>query len=108
MGPSMKEFLDTRKIMPQAPPPSESALASFSVLQQYCLRGLGFNYPEGELRQQFSTTPEGRVGKQHDFPGNAVMLEGMKKYSNIPVPALVIFAIPHGQAKWISESTDPK
>ncbi len=107
-GPSMKEFLDARKIMPQAPPPSESALASFSALQQACLRGLGFTYPEGELRQQFSTTPEGRVGKERDFPGYAMMLEGMKKYSNIPVPALVIFAIPHGQAKWISESTDPK
>ena len=94
--------------MPQAPPPDESALASFSALQEACLRGLGFTYPEGELRQQFSATPEGRVGKQRDFPGDAVMLEGMKKYSNIPVPALVIFAIPLSPGKWISESTDPK
>jgi len=107
-GPSMKEFQDLKKIAPQAPPPGESALASFSALQQACLRGLGFTYPEGELRQQFSTTPEGRVGKQRDFPGDAVMLEGMKKYSNIPVPALVIFAIPHGQGKWVDDSTDPK
>jgi len=109
-GPSMKEFLDARKLMPQAPPPSESdpSLASFAALQQAWLHALGFTYPEGELRQQYSTTPEGRVGKQREFPGDAVMLQGMKKYSNIPVPALVIFAIPHGQAKWISESTDPK
>jgi pimeloyl-ACP methyl ester carboxylesterase len=107
-GPSMKEFLDARKLMPQAPPPSESALASFSALQQACLRGLGFTYPEGELRQQFSTTPEGRVGKQRDFPGDATMLEGMKKYADIPVPALVIFGIPRAQAKWVDESTDAK
>ena len=109
-GPSMKEFLDARKLMPQTPPPSESdpSLASFAALQQAWLHALGFTYPEGELRQQYSTTPEGRVGKQREFPGDAVMLQGMKKYSNIPVPALVIFAIPHGQAKWISESTDPK
>jgi pimeloyl-ACP methyl ester carboxylesterase len=107
-GPSMKEFLDARKLMPQAPPPSGSALASFGALQQACLRGLGFTYPEGELRQQFTTTPEGRVGKQRDFPGEAVMLQGMKKYANIPVPALVIFAIPHARAKWVNESTDPK
>ena len=109
-GPSMKEFLDARKLMPQAPAPSESdsSLASFAALQQACLHALGFSYPEGELRQQYSTTPEGRVGKQREFPGDAVMLQGMKKYADIPVPALVIFAIPHAQAKWVDESTDPK
>ena len=109
-GPSMKEFLDARKLMPQAPAPSESdsSLASFAALQQACLHALGFSYPEGELRQQYSTTPEGRVGKQREFPGDAVMLQGVKKYIDIPVPALVIFAIPHAQAKWIDESTDPK
>jgi non-heme chloroperoxidase len=109
-GPSMKEFLDAKKLMPQAPPPSESdlAMANFAALQQACLHALGFTYPEGELRQQYSTTPEGRVGKQRDFPGEAVMLEGMKKYADIPVPALVIFAIPHAPAKWVSDSADPK
>ena len=109
-GPSMKEFLDSRKLMPQSPAPSESdsSLASFAALQQACLHALGFTYPEGELRQQYSTTPEGRVGKQREFPGDAVMLQGMKKYADIPVPALVIFAIPHAQAKWVDESTDPK
>jgi non-heme chloroperoxidase len=107
-GPPMKEFLDARKLAPQAPPPSGSALASFAALQQACLRGLGFAFPEGELRQQFTTTPEGRVGDQREFPGEAVMLEGMKKYVDIPVPALVIFALPHNQAKWVNDSTDPK
>src|SRR6267143_1084099 len=109
-GPTMKELQDLKNLAPKAPPPSESdpGLASFAALQQACLRALGFTYPEGELRQQFSTTPEGRVGKQRDFPGDAVMLEGMKKYANIPVPALVIFAIPHSLAKWVNDSTDPK
>jgi non-heme chloroperoxidase len=107
-GPTMKEFQDIKNIAPQAPPPSEPDLASFSALQQYCLRGLGFTYPEAELRQQFSTSPEGRVGKERDFPGNATMLEGMKKYADIPVPALVIFAIPHAQGKWVDDSADPK
>jgi hypothetical protein len=36
------------------------------------------------------------------------MLEGMKKYADIPVPALVIFGIPRAQAKWVDESTDAK
>ena len=109
-GPSMKEFLDARKLMPQATPPSESdpSLANFAALQRACLHALGFTYPEGELRQQYSTTSEGRVGRQREFPGDAVMLQGMKKYADIPVPVLVIFAIPHAQAKWVDESTDPK
>ena len=31
-----------------------------------------------------------------------------KKHSAIPVPTLAIFAIHHGQAKWVDGSTDPK
>jgi non-heme chloroperoxidase len=69
---------------------------------------LGFTYPEGEFRQQFTTTPDGRVGKERDFPGGAVLFQGMKKYANIPVPALAIFAIPHAQPKWMADSADPK
>ncbi len=109
-GPTMKEFQDLKKTAPQTPEPSEfdPALASFGALQQACLRALGFTYPEGELRQQYATTPDGRVAKQRDFPGDAMMLEGMKKYADIPVPALVIFAIPHRLGKWVDDSTDPK
>jgi pimeloyl-ACP methyl ester carboxylesterase len=109
-GPTMKEFEDARKLMPSAPTPSESdpALASFAAFQQASTRALGFTYPEAELRQQFTATPDGRVGKQRDFPGGAVLLQGMKKYANIPVPALAIFAIPHAQPKWMTYSADPK
>jgi len=109
-GPSMREFEEARKLMPQAPQASESdpSLASFAAFQQASLHALGFTYPEGELRQQFTTTPEGRVGEEREFPGQAVMLEGGKKYADIHVPALAIFAVPHGQAKWVIDSTDPK
>jgi pimeloyl-ACP methyl ester carboxylesterase len=109
-GPSMKEFEDARKLMPQAQMPSESdpAFSSFRAFQQACIDALGYAYPEAELRQQFTATSEGRVGEQREFPGQAVMLEGIKKYQNISVPALVIFAVPQAQAKWISESPDSK
>jgi len=109
-GPTMKDFEDARKLMPSAPTPSETdpALASFNAFQQAYTRAMGFTYPEGELRQQFTTTPDGRVGKERDFPGGAVLLQGMKKYANIPVPALAIFAIPHAQPKWMTDSADPK
>ena len=107
-GPTMKEFIDARELLPHAQPPSESDLASFAALQQYYLRNLGFSFPEGELRQLFTTTSEGRVGERRDSPSNAMILEGMKKYADIPVPALVIFALPHSQAKWMNDSTDPE
>jgi len=107
-GPTMNEFIDARELLPRAQPPSESDFASFAALQQYYLRNLGFTFPEGELRQLFTTISEGRVGERRDRPSNAMILEGMKKYAHIPVPALVIFALPHSQAKWLNDSTDPK
>jgi non-heme chloroperoxidase len=108
-GPTMKDFQNISG--PQPPPPDESDLASFNALQQYYLRVLGFAYPEEELRQQWTSNPDGRVGKQRDFRGYVTIMAvygGMKKYTNIPVPALVIFAIPHGQGKWVDNNTDPK
>ncbi len=105
-GPTMKEFQDISG--PQPPPPSESDLTSFGALRQYYLRVLGFTYPEAELHQQWDSTPDGRLGKQRDFPGYATIMAGMQKYTDIPVPALVIFGIPHGQGNWVENSTDPK
>ena len=109
-GPTEKEFDDARKLMPNAPTPSETdpALASFAAFQRASTRALGFTYPEAELRQQFTTTSDGRVGKERDFPGGALLVQGMKKYPNIPVPALAIFAIPIAQPKWMTDSADAK
>ena len=91
---------------PQPPPPSESDLASFRALQAYYVRCDGFTIPEAEYRQGWDSTPDGRVGKRHNFP-DAIM-KGMKKYTNIAVPALAIFAIPHDQGPWVNNSADAK
>jgi pimeloyl-ACP methyl ester carboxylesterase len=93
---------------PQPPEPGATDLASFHALQQYYLRVLAFTYPEAELRQQWSSTSDGRVTKRRDFPGYATIMSGMKKYAVIPVPALAIFAIPHSQGKWVDNSADSK
>jgi len=104
-GPAWKDFQITG---PQPPPPAGADLAGFDALRQYYRRVLGFTYPEAELRQQRDAGPDGRVGKPHDFPGYATLLSGMKKHARIPVPALVIFANPHGLGNWIDDSADPK
>jgi len=107
-GSTMHEFLDVQQ--PQPPPPGEADLASFSALWKWYLRVNGFPFPEAEFRQERESTPDGRVGKERNFPGSTMLeaiLKGTRKYSNIPVPALVIFAIPHNQGTYINTSTDP-
>jgi pimeloyl-ACP methyl ester carboxylesterase len=95
---------------PGPPSPGKADLASFSALTKYHERVNGFRMPEGEFRQQRISTPDGGVGKQRDFPGGALfmpLLTGMRKYTDIPVPALIIFANPHGLGTWVDGSTDP-
>ena len=52
--------------------------------------------PEAELRQLHETTPEGHVGP---VPGNPTvqqaMIRGQQKYTDLRVPVLAIFALPH-------------
>jgi len=103
-GPSFKEFQIQG---PEPPPPNGADLTSFSALQTYLDRVNGFHFPEGELRQQWESAPDGRVLKQRHFPGSAMLPMGMKKYTNIPVPALVIFANPHTLRAWVENNKDP-
>src|SRR5205823_6806560 len=48
----------------------------------------------------------GIVGKPRNSPMAAIM-QGVKKYTDIPVPALVVFAVPHDQGPWIKNHPDP-
>ena len=105
-GPTFKEFQDISG--PQPPPPGETDLASFDALRRYHLRVLGVTFPEAELREQWTSNADGRLGRRRDFPGYKTLLSGMKKYTGIPVPALLIYAIAHSQGSWIDNNTDPK
>ena len=92
---------------PRPPTPGPDDLASFSALAKWTTRMNGFPLPEAELRQIYDSTPDGGVGKRRVPPGAAGLASGMKKFATIPVPALVIFAVPHGHGPWIKESSDP-
>jgi non-heme chloroperoxidase len=107
-GPTMKEFQEIRG--PQPPSPSDSDLASFSALQRWDAQVYGFRMPEAEFRQTWASTSDGRPVKALDFPGSQALMTIMtsvKRYTDIPAPALVIFAMPHVQESWINKSTDP-
>jgi pimeloyl-ACP methyl ester carboxylesterase len=92
---------------PQTPPPSDADLASFDGLRQYYTRVLGFTYPEGELRQKRSATPEGRVGPPRASPGGRFLTAGMKEYVQIRTPALFLVSS-QNPGRWAETSTDPK
>jgi pimeloyl-ACP methyl ester carboxylesterase len=85
-------------------------LASFSALGNYYARVNGFRFPEAEIRQQREATPDGAVGKGRNVPGGAMLMSLImrpKKYTDISVPALIIFANPHSLGSWVDRTTDP-
>jgi pimeloyl-ACP methyl ester carboxylesterase len=92
---------------PQRPPPTETDLANFDALRQYNIRTLGFTYPEGELRQKYSVTPEGHVGPQRTFPGGRSLLPTVTKFVDIRTPALFLVSS-QSSGPWAEASTDPK
>ena len=105
-GPTMKEFQASG---PRLPRPSESDLASFSSLQAWDAEVFGFRKPEAEFRHTWNSDSPGRPRTPRDFPGSqsfAVIMTNTKKYTAIPVPALMIFAIPHIPENWIAKSAD--
>jgi pimeloyl-ACP methyl ester carboxylesterase len=105
-GMSMAEFQQIVR-EPKPPPPDAEDLASFNALQSYYLRMQGVRWPEAELRQEWEVTADGRVTQRRSFPGSAILMKGTQKYTDIPVPALVIFANPHSLGPWVDNNRDP-
>jgi len=105
-GGTLDEIQKSANPQPPPPPPSESDLASFSSLRAWFTRVNGITLPEAEFRQGWDSSPDGRVGKRRNSPMASIM-NGVKKYTAIPVPALVIFAVPHDQGPWIKNHPDP-
>jgi pimeloyl-ACP methyl ester carboxylesterase len=105
------DVMETQRLKAPSPPsPGKSDLASFPAFMKYQERINGFRFPEAELRQQQIMTPAGEVGKERNFPGSALfmpLLTGTRKYTTIPVPALIIFVNPHSLGTWVNGNTDP-
>jgi pimeloyl-ACP methyl ester carboxylesterase len=102
--PTFKEISEVG--FPQPPPPTDADLASFDGLRQYSMRVLGFTYPDGEVRQKRSVTPDGRVGPARRFPGGSVLTAGMKRYVDISPTALFIVSS-QSPGQWAEASADP-
>jgi non-heme chloroperoxidase len=79
------------------PPPPDSAFNSFRAYRDWQERTHGAPFAEAELRNNFDSTPDGRVGN-FKTPGTirAAILAGAQKpdYSRIHVPVLAFIAFP--------------
>src|SRR5262249_32631925 len=91
---------------PSTPAPGPADLASFTTLQNYYERMQGVRLPEAELRQEWESMSDERVEKRRSFPGSPTLMMGTKKYMDIPVPALLIFANPHSLGYWLDDNHD--
>jgi len=107
-GPSRDEFEAMKSKEPHPSPPSEPDLASFEMLQKWYVRTFGLAFPEGELHQIWDAGSDGHVGKVRNSQNAEMIFRGMRTYTDIPVPTLAIFAIPHRVGIWINESADPE
>jgi len=106
-GPTDEELFKAVQGMPSPPPPGSANLASFSALRAWQKQNEGFAVPESELRQTRESTPDGGVGKRRTSPASGVVREGMKKFTDIPVPVLAICAVPQDTGAWIEQINDP-
>lgn len=91
---------ELQKGAPAQPAPSTADRASFSGLQAWFARVSGATLPEADFRQT-------ALGKPPTLPGiEKAILAGTQKYTNMPVPVLAIFAVPHDLG-WLEQNSDP-
>ncbi len=80
------------------PPPRVEDLKSFPALHAWVLRVRGLNYPEAELRLTFEPMSDGSISLtrfRYPLRVPSAILLGEQKYTDIRVPVLSIYAVPH-------------
>ena len=93
---------------PPDSPPGPGDLASFAALQAWFQRTAGCVLPEAVLREGTDPTPDGRPLKLRGRASVRKAIQaGRRKYTNIPVRVLAIFAEPHNWGPELERSADP-
>lgn len=76
-------------------PPTPADTANFSAMRKFMSKSLGGLPPEAEIRQTFSSRPNGGVGAPlGGGSAGAAIMAGEQRYTDIRVPTLAIYAIP--------------
>ena len=83
------------QLMPPSPP-TDADLTNVSTFRAWRTRSQGAEVPEAELRQTLETAPDGHITHPHARPPiSQAIRSGEKKFTDIQVPILAIYAIPH-------------
>jgi non-heme chloroperoxidase len=100
---------EREKMVVLKPPPAVAAdRASLAAYQIRNKKINGVTVPDADIRQMIDITPDGHVGKSRTPPAVfAAIQAGMQKYTDIRVPALAIFAMPHELGPWFLTNDDP-
>lgn len=108
--PDLEEVLKGAPHAPQLPPIPAATDAERENFHTWALRLknlYGLDPPESEYHETREVTPEGHVG---DMKANKALevTEGEEQYTDIRVPALAIYAIPHDQGPYVKAHTTPE
>jgi non-heme chloroperoxidase len=100
--------MDLQVELPRPPAATDADRASFPALGNWLKSVRGFAVPEAELRQQSTgLRPDGSVGDARDKSTIAsAIVAGGQKYTDIRVPVLAIFAIPHDPGPFSTSSSN--
>jgi pimeloyl-ACP methyl ester carboxylesterase len=83
-------------LRPQPPAPTAEDRSSCQAWHKWERRELAYSLPDGECHQIHLITPEGHVGDSEAKPETTrAVIAGEEKYTNIRVPILAVFALPH-------------
>ena len=89
---------------PTPPPPTDADRENFDTWRSWEKRVAGVSMPESEERQTHQSTPDGHVDDAHTNPALApAIMAGEQKYTDIRVPVLAIYAIPHDYP-WVNDN----
>ena len=97
----LQELMTAPELSARAPPPGPPDLKDFAAYRAWSARVHGYALPESELRHVRTVTESGGVGPPKVPPAMAQAISaGSRRFAEIRVPALALFASPHTLGPW--------
>ncbi len=90
--------------LPPPPQPRATDLVSVDAYSRWSAHFHGFILPEAEVRATRLVNTDGSVGPAHASAAvRQAIAAGGRQFSNIAVPALALFAVPHDPGPWSND-----